>query len=378
MAHEEPKNADEADNGLTPRLPGLDDWEMRVAVEPRKPRLAWQGMKRREAAVSVPTQVVEVVRARKVAADDLSLPNVHVARQSVRPQEMPENRLIWTNDNLVALRTLLDERDRTTGAYRYRGKVDLVYIDPPFMVNNDFRADNSIEIELDKEDAVEAKKEPSLVEILAYKDTWQQGLDSFLSMLRGRLELLKETLAPAGSICVHLDWHTVHYVKVLLDEIFGYENFVNEVIWRRSFGHSDSRRFGSIHDTLLFYQLSDERAWNESLRPPDPDYIRKFFDQYDPVKKERYQRLSLSAGGLSGGGYTYEYKGVSTLWRCPPETLEKLDTEGRLHWPKKQGGVPRQKRYISEYEGSPVPDIWTDISKIHNQSPELLGYPTQG
>ena len=202
----------------------------------------------------MPTQVVEIVRARKVAADASSLPNVHVARQSVRPQGMPENRLIWTNDNLVALRTLLDERDPDTREYRYRNKVDLVYIDPPFMVNNDFRADNSIEIELDKDEAVEAKKEPSLVEILAYKDTWRQGLDSFLSMLRERLVLLKELLASTGSIYVHLDWHAVHYVKVLMDEIFGYEHFANQIVWQRSTGKSlMTRRLPNNHDVILAY-----------------------------------------------------------------------------------------------------------------------------
>ena len=112
-------------------------------------------------------------------------------------------------------------------------------------------------------------------------------------------------------------------------------------------------------------------------RPASKEYIETFFDQYDADRGERYQRLSLSASGLSGGGYEYEYKGVKTLWRCPIETLKRHDEEGRLHWPKKAGGVPRLKRYESEHEGVPLPDLWTDISKIHNQSSELLQYPTQ-
>ena len=116
--------------------------------------------------------------------------------------------------------------------------MDLVYIDPPFMVNSDFLADNAIDIELDDEAGVQAKKEPSLVEILTYKDTWRQGLDSFLSMLKRRLELLKQLLAPTGSIYVHLDWHAVHYVKVLMDEVWGYENFVNEIAWQRQTSHN--------------------------------------------------------------------------------------------------------------------------------------------
>jgi adenine-specific DNA-methyltransferase len=196
-----------------------------VAPEPRKPRLAWQGMWRKEVAVSVPTQVVEIVRPGRVInrGDELALEARDVGARDVTT--IPPNRLIWTNDNLVALQTLLDERDPQTRDYRYRGKVDLVYIDPPFMVNNDFRADNSIEIELDDEEGVTAKKEPSLVEILAYKDTWRQGLDTFLTMLQRRLELLKELLSPSGSIYVHLDWHASHYVKVIMDEISGTRTF---------------------------------------------------------------------------------------------------------------------------------------------------------
>jgi len=113
---------------------------------------------------------------------------------------------------------------------------------------------------------------------------------------------------------------------------------------------------------------ANNAIWNQLLFPADKEYIDTFFDQYDEERKERYQRLSLSAGGLSGGGYDYEYKGVRTLWRCPIETLKKHDAEGRLHWPKKKGGVPRLKRYESEHKGVPLYDIWTDISKIHNQS----------
>jgi adenine-specific DNA-methyltransferase len=128
---------------------------------------------------------------------------------------------------------------------------------------------------------------------------------------------------------------------------------------------------------ILFYGKAENRTWNVLLQKPDNDYIETFFDQYDEERGERYQRLSLSAGGLSGGGYKYEYKGVTTRWRRPIETLIEHDAKGRLHWPKKAGGVPRLKKYESEYEGVPLQDLWTDISKIHNQSSELTGYSTQ-
>jgi DNA modification methylase len=188
---------------------------------------------------------------------------------------------------------------------------------------------------------------------------------------------MRDLLSVNGSIYVHVGPNVNHHMRSILDDVFGTANFSNEIIWRRAFGHSDSKRYGIIHDVILFYNKTGKWIWNHILQAPDKEYIDTFFDQYDPLRDERYQRISLSAGGLSGGGYTYTYKGVRTLWRCPIDTLQKHDTEGRLHWPKKIGGVPRLKRYESEYSGVPLQDIWSDISKIHNHSAELSGYATQ-
>jgi adenine-specific DNA-methyltransferase len=276
------------------------------------------------------------------------------------------NRLIY-GDNLLAMAALLAGNDQMPSM---RGKIDLIYIDPPF----DSKADYRTKITLPGGDI---EQRPTAIEQFAYSDTWADGTASYLAMIVPRLCLMRELLSDQGSIYVHLDWHVGHYVKVALDEIFGRDCFINEIVWRRSFGHSDSDRYGNIHDALLFYGKSKNRRWNQLLIPADKQYIDTFFDQFDTDRNERYQRLSLSAGGLSGGGYDYEYKGVRTLWRCPIETLMRHDAEDRLHWPKKKGGVPRLKRYESEHNGVPLQDIWTDISKIHNQSSELVGYGTQ-
>jgi adenine-specific DNA-methyltransferase len=337
-------------------------------------------MWRKEMALSVPTQVVEIVRPGR-AMDRGELAGLEIRTAEARDvTTLPPNRLIWTNDNLVALQTLLDEKDPSTRDWRYRGKVDLVYIDPPFMVNNDFRADNTVDIDLGGDEEVQVKKEPSLVEVLAYRDTWRQGLDSFLTMLRRRLELLKELLAPTGSIYVHLDCHAVHYVKVLMDEIFGYENFVNEIVWRRAFAHNDPGRCGNIHDTLLAYGNGGGRVWNRVFGEPNPDYVKVFFDQYDEKRRERYARLPLDAPRHGdGGNLVYEWKGAwpakSRTWAITIDKMRALDAGGRIHYPVT--GMPRQKRYVSEYEGTVIQDIWMDVNKIHNQSMELLGYPTQ-
>ena len=359
---------------------GVVDRAVTLDVEPRKPRLAWQGMDRREAAVSVPTQIVEIVRPRKAIAAAGHIPGISQAHQAGRTPELPENRLIWTNDNLVALHTLLDERDPATKEYRYRGKVDLVYIDPPFMVNNDFLADNAIDVELDEEAGVEAKKEPSLVEILAYKDTWRQGLDSFLSMLRSRLQLLKDLLAPTGSIYVHLDWHAVHYVKVVMDEIFGYENFVNEIIWRRQTAHNDlaqgAKHLGRTHDTLLLYAGGQDFFVNPIYTPYDPGYVQSHYKSRDESGR-RFQLGDITGrGGASKGNAFYKLLGHERYWALAPEAAKKLVEQG-LIIQSSPGVVPRFKRYLDQMAGIPIQDFWVDINPVNSMAIESSGYPTQ-
>ena len=284
-----------------------------------------------------------------------------------RQQKGWTNKLIW-GDNKLILSSL------KAGALRQQiedaGGLKLIYIDPPFDVGADF----SMDIEIGGETF---HKEANLLEQIAYRDTWGRGADSFIAMIYERLILMRDLLTSDGSIYIHMGPTVKQYVKVVADEVFGAGQFQNEIIWRRAFGHSDSGKFGIIHDAILYYGKGEIRTWNRLLSPPDKDYVETFFDQFDSERNEPYQRLSLSAGGLSGGGYLYEYKGVKTLWRCPLETLENHDRKGRLHWPKKVTGVPRLKRYLSEYEGVPLQDIWTDLSKIHNQSAEQTGYATQ-
>lgn len=268
------------------------------------------------------------------------------------------NRIYW-GDNLQVMSHLLKE---------FRGKVDLVYIDPPFDSKADYKKKISLKGKSTDNDRTSFEEKQ-------YTDIWNN--DGYLQFVYERIILAKELISEKGSIYVHCDCRQNSYIRLILNEIFGNNSFANEIIWKRAFGHNDSSRYGTIHDMIFYYKKSKNSVWNQQNQRPNNDYINTFFDQFDPERNERYQRLSLSAGGLSGGGYDYEYKGVRTLWRCPLETLEKHDKEGRLHWPQKTGGVPRLKKFESEYEGMPVQDVWDDISKIHNHSSELTGYPTQ-
>ncbi len=324
-----------------------------VEVQPRQPRLAWQGMDQHEAVTSVPTQVVEIVwpgRARALESDGKSAAQPSLLDANARAQgvgarargaEAP-NRLIWTNDNLVALQALLDERDPTTHAYRYRGKVDLVYIDPPFMVNTNFSGDNRITIDLDENAGIEATKEPSLVEFIAYRDTWRNGLDSFLVMLRRRLEMLKELLSPSGSIYIHLDWHAVHYVKVLMDEIFGSENFRNEIVWQRTSAHNDPKQFGRVNDRILFYVANKE---DYSFNTVYGEYSQEQLSRYDSSDSEgRFTGRDLTAPGIRHGETGQPWRGLNPAasgrhWSRPPSELEELLAQGRILL--KKDGTPR-------------------------------------
>jgi adenine-specific DNA-methyltransferase len=180
----------------------------------------------------------------------------------------PPNRLIY-GDNLLAMAALLAGDSETPPM---RGKVNLIYIDPPF----DSKADYRTKIALA---AGEFEQKPTAIEQFAYSDTWQDGTASYLQMIVPRLCLMKEMLSETGGIFVHIDWHVGPYVKIALDDIFGKQNFVNEIIWRRAFAHNDPGRCGNIHDTIYYYSKTERRIWNKVLQKPSPDYIEQFFDQ---------------------------------------------------------------------------------------------------
>ncbi|MGD0688535.1 MAG: site-specific DNA-methyltransferase [Candidatus Bathyarchaeia archaeon] len=282
------------------------------------------------------------------------------------------NRLIW-GDKKYVLPSLLPE---------FANSVDLIYIDPPFGTGADFSFIATVPDDPDatEGDSLVFTKEPSIIEQKAYRDTWGHGLDTYLHWFYETAALLHELLNDRGSIYVHLDSGVSHYAKLILDEVFGAEQFVNEIVWRRAFAHNDPARCGMIHDVLLFYSKTESRTWNDVLQKPSREYVEQFFDQYDETRKERYERLPLDAPRHgAGGNLLYEWKGVwpakNRTWAVQREKMEEYDRAGRIHYPKK--GIPRLKRYESEYEGTVLQDIWTDINKIHNQSPELLHYPTQ-
>lgn len=340
-------------------IPKIAAPEETYRVTPRRPQVIWSGKRIRRAAEPVPAQTLEIVRPARTEAVARD-----TAAQSLWPGQLgaPQNRLIWTNDNLVALTSLLaGDAEHAPLA----GKVDLIYIDPPFAVQSNF----SFNVEI--EDGVADEKLPTLIEQLAYEDTWKDGLDSYLSMMRDRLELLKALLAPTGSIYVHCDWHAGHYLKVLMDEVFGYENLRNDIRWVRSLPHNDPTQYGRSSDAILYYVNSDVRTFVPQYIPQKEESVQA---HYKADENGRLFRLaSLLAPG--GRGPRYVYKGFDRNWRFTEDKMLALETERRIYY--RDGQMPSRIYYLDESLGSQVQDVWTDISPLNPMSTERVNFPTQ-
>lgn len=318
-------------------------------------RLEWDGKTAEVPRLRLPLQVVETVNSPR--ADRGTIFEQAAAEDAWR------NRLIW-GDNLHALASLTEE---------LAGQVDLVYIDPPF----DSRQDYKVRIAVgDGGDAADQdlSKLSSVLEEKAYRDTWGKGVESYLQMLYSRLVVLRELLSDRGSIFLHLAPNVSHTARVLMDEVFGADNFRAEIIWKRTSAHSDARSLGAVHENVLWFSKTGKAIWNEQYVPYETAYVDQYY-RYKDVDGRRFMSGDLSAAGLSGGGYTYEWKGVTRLWRLPVETMRRLDKEGRVFYTR--NGVPRAKRYLDESKGQPLADVWADIQPVVSWAAEKIGYDTQ-
>lgn len=304
---------------------------------------------------------------------------------------MADNALYF-GDNLDILREHI--RDET---------VDLVYLDPPF---NSARNYNLL--------YKDQTGKHSEAQITAFEDTWQWGhaaetqyteilrygaprvidtitalrkivgtneMMAYLVMMTARLVELHRVLKPRGSLYLHCDPTASHYLKVILDAIFGVDHFLSEIIWKRTSAHSSAKRPGPVHDVLLMYSKGDKYTWNQQYVAYDKEYIETFFDQTDE-RGQRYKRNDLTGAGTRNGETGQPWRGIDITakgrhWAYPPSRLEELDAVGRVHWPVKVGGMPRLKVYPEDTLGVPLQDVWNDIRPLHNLADERLGYPTQ-
>jgi adenine specific DNA methylase Mod len=296
---------------------------------------------------------------------------------------------LYYGDNLNVLRDHI--KDET---------VDLIYLDPPF----NSRADYNVLF-------AEKDGTRSSSQITAFEDTWEWNIDAehayqsvvegggqvsdamrafrtflghsdmmaYLAMMAPRLIELKRVLKPTGSIYLHCDPTASHYLKMLMDGIFGAINFRNEIVWKRTSAHNDaSRQFGDQSDSLLFYAKSDSPTFNRVYVPYSESYIKSHYSTADPDGR-RYTTRDLRSPSPRPN-LTYDYKGYkphANGWSVSRELMEKLDAEGKLYYPPKKDGRLRIKRYLDEMPGAPVGNVWEDIAPLNSQEKERLRYPTQ-
>ena len=206
---------------------------------------------------------------------------------------------------------------------------------------------------------------------------------AYVLMMAPRLLELHRALKPTGSLYLHCDPVASHYLKIILDVVFGPDKFRNEITWKRTSSHNDAKQgrkiHGSIHDTILFYSKTDEWTWNWIYTPYDDGYINQNYKYIDPKTGRRYRLDNLTAA-KPGGDVSYEFHGTrpykGRYWAYSKDNLEKFYREGRLYFPK-NGGTPSYIRYLDEMPGVPIQNLWTDIPPIQSNSKERRGYPTQ-
>jgi site-specific DNA-methyltransferase (adenine-specific) len=282
------------------------------------------------------------------------------------------------------------------------GSVDLIYLDPPFNSNATYNVLFA-----------EKSGEKSAAQITAFEDTWEWGEEAaaayddiirgdrprladllqalraflgqnammaYISMMAVRLVELHRVLKPTGSLYLHCDPTASHYLRLILDSIFSPMNFRNEIIWKRTSAHSSAKRYGPVHNIILFYSKSANFMWNPAYAGHDEKYVKSHYTQVDPDGR-RWMPDNLTAMGVRHGSSGKAWRGFDVAskgnhWKFTIEKLEELDAEGKIYWPL-AGGWPRYKRYLDEVKGVPAQDIWVDTPPINAQAKERLGYPTQ-
>ena len=293
-----------------------------------------------------------------------------------------KNRTMWTGDNLPILRGMNSE------------SVDLIYLDPPFNSNRDYSAPIGSEAAgaafkdtWTLEDVDEAwhgevaEQNPAVYSIIgAAREAHGKGMQSYLCMMAVRLLEMRRVLKDTGSIYLHCDPTASHYLKLLMDAVFGTGRFQSEVVWKRTSSHNRAKRWGPIHDIILFYSAGSKFTWNRVLQPLDENYVERFYRHRDD--KGRYRADNMTGPGERDGDTGKPWRGIDPTprnrhWELPPdralpdwfvfpqgyadlrarERLDVLDSQGLIYWPHKQGGMPAFKRYLGDRSGSPVQDL---------------------
>ena len=294
---------------------------------------------------------------------------------------LDQNTLFY-GDNLKILREYIPDES-----------VDLIYLDPPFNSHRNYNV-------LFKDESGQEMTS----QIRAFEDTWhwvaateeilyslinhragemlsnlcqfmgKNQMTAYLVMMTVRLIELHRVLKSTGSLYLHCDPTASHYLKIVLDCIFGVDNFRNEIIWQRTSAHSDSKTCGNSHDVIFLYSKTNRFLWVKQFQKYNDDYVKSHYRYKD--KDDRFFRTdNLTAIGLSGGGYEYEWNGVTKIWRLPLHRMQEFHDKGKIRYTR--SGAAELIRYLDEMPGMPLQDIWSDVPPINSQAKERLGYPTK-
>jgi len=355
-----------------------DKYRFLLFEDKREVELVWNGKTSEVCNIVLPFQVIEQVdepRAEKpedTKRKDKDQGLLFSLDERGRQLKGWTNKLIWGDNKLIlsSLKNgpLREEIEKQNG-------LKLIYIDPPFDVGADF----SMDIEIGGDTFT---KKPNILEEIAYRDTWGKGADSFIAMIYERLVLMRDLLAEDGSIYVHCDWRVNSFVRLIMDEVFGSESFINEIVWKRA--HTvkgnigqGSKFLGANTDTIFAYRRSPKYLFNQQFLPYSDEYIATFFRYTEEATGRRYRLISMiGPGGSARGNPTYSVMGVTRSWRYSEEKMKELIAHGMVVQTS-PGTVPQRKQYLDEGEGVSVQCLWDGITGIGASSSERTDYPTQ-
>jgi adenine-specific DNA-methyltransferase len=256
------------------------------------------------------------------------------------------------------------------GNYRdlLQEQVRLIYIDPPFLSGTEYT--------IKTRSGGDSQEADMLHEQKTYSDRWEGGIQEYLEFMRIRLEAMKPLLRDDGSLWVHLDWHVSHYVKVILDELFGYSNFINEIVWKRTNSpKAQSRGFGSQHDVILVFAHDATKFRTQQICRAHNEKSRRPYSYKD--KKGRFRLIEIEAQGIqrTEGRKQFEWRGRTAPYLYRSETLDEWWNSGLIY--KSKNGRYTKKQYLTDVPGVPISDLWIDIHPVQGASKEYTGFLTQ-
>lgn len=345
-----------------------DKYRFLIFDQEKEVELVWNGKTDEVSNLVLPFQTIEHIDEPR--SEETKKAQMNLLDMSGKQISGWTNKLIW-GDNKLILSSLKNGPLRKE--IEDQGGLKLIYIDPPFDVGADF----SMNVEIGEESFT---KKPSIIEEIAYRDTWGKGADSFIAMIYERLSLMRDLLADDGSIYVHCDHRVNSYMRLIMDEIFGSNNYRNEIIWKRSnpHGHVDNK-YANIHDTILFYSKSERYIFNTQYTPADEDYLKNFF-KLDDGDGRKYRLVTLTAPGAGEA----RYFGKELLsppkgnhWRWSQERINDAMNKNLIFITKNKS--VNYKYYLDENKGTPLQSLFIDktVGNIQAASKENLDYPTQ-